>query len=332
MINFCIFLWHFWLNVAKDQWTVGPIDCTWLFEVCRCWHSSCCYSVDILDQWTVGPMDLMAIWSLSLLPFILLLFSGLTNGLSDQWSVGSRTNGLLDQWTVWLFEVCHCCNSSCCYSVDCRINDCRTNGLPDQWGVGPMDCMALQSLSLLPFILLLFSRSAGPMDCRTNELYDLGSLSLLPFILLLFSGLAEQWTVGPIDRRTNGLSDQWTVWLFEVSHCCHSSCCYSVDPPDQWTVGSMDCRTNELYDLGSLSLLPFILLLFSGLAEQWTVGPIDRRTNGLSDQWTVWLFEVSHCCHSSCCYSVDLSDQWTVGPASWPRSGYTLKEQQHGQK
>ena len=56
--------------------------------------------------------------------------------------------------------------------------DCRTNRLSDQWTVGPMDCMALGSFSLLPFILLLFSRSVGPMDCRTNGLSDCGTNGL----------------------------------------------------------------------------------------------------------------------------------------------------------
>ena len=129
--------------------------------------------------------------------------------------------------------------------------NCRTNGLSDQWTVGPKDCMAIGSLSLLPFILLPFSRYVGPMA-----------------------------SVAPMDCRTNGLSHQWTVWLLEVCHCCHSSCCYSVDRP---------------------------------MSDQWTVGPMDCLTNGLSHQWTVWLLEVCHCCHLFCCYSVDMSGQWTVG-------------------
>ena len=78
------------------------------------------------------------------------------------------------------------------------------------------------------------------------------------------SGPSEQWTVGPEDCRTNELSEQWTVWIFNVCGCCTSSYCFSVDLSDQWTtVGPMDCRTN-------------------GLSDQWTVGPMNCRTSGLT--------------------------------------------------
>ena len=154
------------------------------------------------------------------------------DGLSDQWTVGPmecRTNGLSDQWTVGLFKNCHCCHSSCCYSVDLSDQwtvglsdqqtvepmECWINGLSDQWTVEPigLDCMAVYSLSLLPFILLLFSRYVGPMDCRIN-------------------GLSDQWTVGPMDCRTNGLSDQRADPIRWRSHNEHFSIakwwCFSI--------------------------------------------------------------------------------------------------------
>ena len=177
-------------------------------------------------------MDCMALWSLSLLPLILLLFSG----LSDQWTVGPmdcRTNGLLNHWTVWLLEICHCCHSPCCYSVDCR-----TNGLSDRWTVGTMDRRTIGLCGSWKFVTVAIHPAAiqwtvGPMDCRTNGLC--GSWKFVT--LLLFSGLSYQWTVRPMDCRTNGLSDQWTVAAMD---------CRTNGLSDQWTVGPKDCRTSGL--------------------------------------------------------------------------------------
>ena len=165
------------------------------------------------------------------------------------------------------------------------------------------------------------------MDCRTNGLSDQWTVGLFnvrhcchsPCCYSVY--LADKWTVGPMDCRTNGLSDQCTVWFFKVCHCCHSSCCYSVDMSDRWTVGPMDCRTNVLY-----SSLTFVTSAIHPAAIQYIcrtdgLSDQDRQTNGLTDQWTVWLFNVCHCCHQSCCYSVDMSDQWTVRPMDCRTNG-----------
>ena len=55
---------------------------------------------------------------------------------------------------------------------------CRTNGVSDQWGVGPMGCRT-NGVSDQWVV--------GPMGCRTN-------------------GVSYQWGVGPMGCRTNGHS------------------------------------------------------------------------------------------------------------------------------
>ena len=81
----------------------------------------------------------------------------------------------------------------------------------------------------MPFILLLFSISVGPVDCRTSRLSD-------------------QWTVGPVDCRTSGLSSSNGLYgaLKFVADECH--CMPFILLLFSISVGPMECLTNGVSD------------------------------------------------------------------------------------
>ena len=85
--------------------------------------------------------------------------------------------------------------------------DCRSNGLSDQWTVGPMDCVAFESLSQLSFSLLLFSE------------------------------LSDQWTVGPMDSPYRP-----TKYIQSWMYSCMSLSPGAYKPTLSWHTIYMDPR------------------------------------------------------------------------------------------
>jgi hypothetical protein len=99
--------------------------------------------------------------------------------------------------------------------------------------------------------------AVGPMGCRTN-------------------GLSDHWVVGPMGCRTNGLSDQWAVGPMG---------CRTKGPSDQWTVGPMGCRTNGLSEYRAVPL--------QTVDRPCCIGENTTRSSGTSR----CLLHPSHHCH-----------------------------------